>query len=178
MRRRVQRLLEVSRWATPDCDVKFGLTSRAGLLIELPAFDLGVGLSVRPAITGGGGISAPAAPRTGSRDASLDVTQRVGANSLASLTINTDFAETGVDTRRTNLTRFPLVFPEKRTFFLEGSDIFDFGLGTSDDLRAFFSRRIGLFGGRRVPLDAGLKLNGREGGTSFGALAVRTGESD
>ena len=35
-------------------------------------------------------------------------------------TVNTDFAETEVDTRRTNLTRFPLVFPEKRTFFLAG----------------------------------------------------------
>ena len=35
-------------------------TSRAGLLTELPAFDLGLGLSVRPAVTTGGGI-----PRAG-----------------------------------------------------------------------------------------------------------------
>ncbi|MEP7348116.1 MAG: DUF5916 domain-containing protein, partial [Gemmatimonadaceae bacterium] len=177
VQRRVQRLQETSRWASPNRDVKIGLTSRAGLLTEVPSFDLGVGLSVRPAITGGGGVSAPGQRWDGARDASLDVTQRVGANSLASLTVNTDFAETEVDTRRTNLTRFPLVFPEKRTFFLEGSDIFDFGFGTSNDVRPFFSRRIGLFGGTPVPLDAGLKLNGREGGTSFGALVVRTGEA-
>ena len=56
---------------------------------------------------------------------SLDVTQRLGANTLASLTVNTDFAETEVDARQVNLTRFPLFFPEKRTFFLEGADIFD-----------------------------------------------------
>jgi uncharacterized protein DUF5916 len=177
IQRRVQRLQEMSRWASPDRDVKIGLTSRAGILTDVPLFDLGLGLSVRPAITGGAGIPAPSAGWDGSRDASLDVAQRVGANSLASLTINTDFGETEVDTRRTNLTRFPLVFPEKRTFFLEGVDIFDFGLGTNDDVRPFFSRRIGLLGGTQVPIDAGLKLNGRTGGTSFGALAVRTGEA-
>src|SRR5436190_3535480 len=35
-------------------------------------------------------------------------------------TANTDFAETEVDTRQNNLTRFPLFFPETRSFFLEG----------------------------------------------------------
>src|SRR4029079_12118663 len=34
---------------------------------------------------------------------------------------------------------------------------------------------IGLFGGTEIPLDLGLKLNGRERGLSFGALGVRTG---
>jgi len=177
IQRRVQRLQETDRWATPDRDVKIGMTSRAGLLADVPPFDLGLGLTVRPAITGGAGIAGPGAGWDGSRDASLDATQRIGANSLTSLTINTDFAETEVDTRRTNLTRFPLVFPEKRTFFLQGSDIFDFGLGTNDDVRPFFSRRIGLLGGTEVPLDVGLKVNGREAGTSFGALAVRTGNA-
>jgi hypothetical protein len=157
--------------------VKFNLTSRAGLLTDLPAFDLGVGLSVRPSLTAGAGIQGPGASWREEADASLDVTQRIGANSLASATVNTDFAETEVDTRRTNLTRFPLLFPEKRTFFLEGADIFDFGLGLSDPY-AFFSRRIGLLGGREVPLDAGLKINGREGSTSLGALIVRTGQLD
>ncbi len=89
----------------------------------------GVGLSVRPAVTTGGGVPAPAADVDGEFQPSLDVTQRLGANVLASATVNTDFAETEVDTRRTNLTRFPLFFPEKRTFFLEGDDIFAFGLG-------------------------------------------------
>jgi hypothetical protein len=178
VQRRVQRLQETSRWASPNRDVKIGLMSRAGALAEVPPFDLGVGLSVRPAVTGGGGQPGPGASWEGARDASLDVTQRISGNSLVSLTVNTDFAETEVDTRRTNLTRFPLVFPEKRTFFLEGSNIFDFGLGAGDDARPFFSRRIGLLSGARVPLDAGIKLNGRERGTGFGMLAVRTGDGD
>ncbi|MGQ0650213.1 MAG: DUF5916 domain-containing protein [Gemmatimonadaceae bacterium] len=185
VQRRIQRLQETHRWASADRDVKINMTSRAGLLTDLPEFDLGLGLSIRPAVTAGAGIPAPSASWRDEADASLDVTQRLGANSLASLTLNTDFAETDVDTRRTNLTRFPLLFPEKRTFFLEGSDIFDFGLGLGassggqgSDLVPFFSRRIGLLGGREVPLDAGLKVSGREGNTGAGALVVRTGQLD
>ena len=182
--RRIQRLQETSRWASPDRDVKINVTSRAGLLTGVPAFDLGVGLSVRPSLTSSVGKPAPATAAVSDLSASLDMTQRVGANTLGSLTLNTDFAETEVDTRRTNLTRFPLLFPEKRTFFLESSDIFDFGLGlgsssgSSGDIIPFFSRRIGLLGGREVPLRAGLKIAGREGATNFGALVVRTGDVD
>ena len=181
--RRIQRLLETSRWASPDRDVKINMTSRSGLLTGLPAFDLGAGLSVRPALASSVGRTS-GLPTTSDISASLDITKRITSNTLGSLTVNTDFAETEVDTRRTNLTRFPLLFPEKRTFFLEGSDIFDFGLGlgnssgSSGDLIPFFSRRIGLLAGREVPLEAGLKVAGREGATNFGALLVRTGRLD
>ena len=182
--RRIQRLLESSRWASPDRDVKINVTSRAGLLTEIPAFDLGLGVSIRPSVTSSVGKPTSATSAVSDVSASLDVTKRLGANTLGSLTVNTDFAETEVDTRRTNLTRFPLLFPEKRTFFLEGSDIFDFGLGlgsssgSSGDVIPFFSRRIGLLGGREVPLHAGVKIAGREGETNFGALLVRTGDVD
>ena len=39
-------------------------------------------------------------------------------------------------------------------------------------------RRIGLLNNVEVPLNAGLKVNGREHSTNFGALIVRTGDSD
>ena len=172
--RRVQRLQESSRWASPRRDYEINQTSRAGRLQGLPEFHLGVGLSVRPALIGGGGTPAPGADVDGTFDPSLDVTQLIGSNLLASVTVNTDFAETETDTRRTNLTRFPLFFPEKRTFFLEGADIFDFGLGLSRDVIPYFSRRIGLLQGREVPITAGGKVNGRIGGTNVGALVVRT----
>jgi hypothetical protein len=45
------------------------------------------------------------------------------------VTVRPDFAETEADARQVNLTRFPLFFPEKRAFFLEGSNLFRFGLG-------------------------------------------------
>jgi hypothetical protein len=160
-----------------------GQTSRAGLLADLPRFGLGIGVSVRPSLTGGIQRENPAVKSAGTGDVSLDITQRVGSNMLASVTVNTDFAETEVDTRRTNLTRFPLFFPEKRTFFLEGADIFDFGLGLGSggpgggggsDLVPFFSRRIGLLQGREVPIIAGGKLNGRAGRTNLGGVIAHT----
>jgi hypothetical protein len=176
VQRRIQRTLETSRWASPARQYQVTQTSRAGLITDLPEFHLGVGLTARPALTTGGGIPEPAANADGEFQPSLDVTQRLGSNVLASLTVNTDFAETEVDTRRTNLTRFPLFFPEKRTFFLEGDDIFSFGLGLNEDVLPYFSRRIGLVNARPVPILAGTKVNGRAGATSFGALVVGTND--
>ena len=176
VQRRIQALQETDRWSSPVTQFKVTHLSRAGLLTHLPDFAYGLGLSVRPSLTVGGGRIAPA--RTTRRfDPNVDATQRISANTLASLTVHTDFAETDVDTRRTNLTRFHLFFPEKRTFFVEGSDIFAFGLGTGDDVRPFFSRRIGLIDSGQVPIEAGLKVSGREGATNFGALVVRTGHA-
>ena len=177
VQRRVQRLQETDRWASPRQDYAVSQTSQAGLLTGLPRFDLGLGLGVRPALVGGFQNPAPEAPTDGTLEPSLDVTQRLGSNALASLTLNTDFAETEVDARQTNLTRFPLFFPEKRTFFLDAADIFAFGSGLSgESLLPFFSRRIGLVEGQQVPILAGLKATGRVGQTNFGGLVVRTRE--
>src|SRR5262249_42873643 len=178
MQRRIQALQERDRWASASRDIRIMQTSRAGLLTELPRLDVGIGTSIRPAVTTGGAHDGPGAPLREQSRVSLDLTQRVGTNTLASLTANTDFAETEVDARRVNLTRFPLFFPEKRTFFLEGADIFDFGLGLDDDVIPFFSRRIGLLEGTQVPINAGGKVNGRHGGLNFGALAVNTRDTD
>src|SRR5215212_312144 len=178
--RRIQRLQETDRWASAERNYNVTQTSGAGLLTGVPRFAVGLGLSVRPSVTGGGARDSAAASFRGNGHGSLDVTQRLGTNTLASLTANTDFAETEVDARRVNLTRFSLFFPEKRTFFLDGSDIFDFGLGLTSDLDVlpFFSRRIGLLGGEQVPIGAGVKVNGRSAGSNFGVLAVGTRDVD
>ena len=160
VQRRIQRFQETDRWASARPDWTITQTSRAGLLTGLPDFSLGVGLTVRPAVIGGGGMPAPGAAITNDSHASLDALQRLGPNVNASISVNTDFAETEVDARRTNLTRFPLFFPEKRTFFLEGSDIFAFGLGLSERVIPFFSRRIGLLEGEQVPINVAGKVNG------------------
>ncbi len=174
--RRVQRFQETIRWANVERDQWFIQTSRAGYLTGLPRFNYGLGINVRPSlnlnIDRNAGQSAEA-----ELDPSLDVSQRIGPNAIATITVNTDFAETEVDSRQTNLTRFPLFFPEKRAFFLEGADIFEFGFGLSRDIIPFFSRRVGLFGGNEVPLLAGGKLNGRMGKTSFGAMVMHTDET-
>ncbi len=178
IQRRIQRLQENARWASPRLDYKLTQMSRAGLLTDLPAFDLGVGLSLRPAVVLGGHVPAPGAAADNDTHASLDVTQRLGPNLLASGSLNTDFAETEVDARQTNLTRFSLFFPEKRTLFLEGADIFQFGPGLGTDVVPFYSRRIGLVAGEQVPILAAGKINGRVGGTNLGGLVARTRAKD
>jgi len=179
--RRIQRNQETIRWANVQRDQFFGQTSRAGLLTNLPKFNYGLGLSVRPSAVSTLNREGAGSSTDFDFEGSLDASQRLGPNVLATVTVNTDFAETEVDTRQTNLTRFPLFFPEKRTFFLEGSDIFEFGFGTgSSTVLPFFSRRIGLSGANQVPIVAGVKVNGRAGGLAFGGLGIRTNsfESD
>lgn len=70
------------------------------------------------------------------------------------LTVNPDYSQVEVDRQVTNLDRYELFFPEKRQFFLENSDLFaNFGY---QDIRPFFSRRIGL----DVPISFGARLSG------------------
>src|SRR5213075_522352 len=91
------------------------------------------------------------------------------------LTYNTDFAQVEVDEQRTNLTRFPLFFPEKRPFFLENAGSFSAGTPQSVDL--FFSRRIGIdTTGHAVPIIGGGRLSGRAAGLTVGALGIVTDE--
>src|SRR6185369_15709079 len=80
VQRRIQRLQETDRWASPDRDVKINLTSRAGLLTDLPDFDLGIGLSVRPSFTSAAGRPSADARTQTNEDGSLDLAQRLGAN--------------------------------------------------------------------------------------------------
>lgn len=90
-------------------------------------------------------------------------------------TYNTDFAQVEVDEQRTNLTRFPIFFPEKRPFFLENAGVFSAGTPQQADL--FFSRRIGIDTlGRPVPILGGGRLTGKVGSFTVGALQLFTEE--
>jgi hypothetical protein len=102
-----------------------------------------------------------------------EINYNITPNLKAGITINTDFAETEVDDRQINLTRFPLFFPERRAFFLEGSNIFLFA--PSSGPNPYFSRRIGLQEGRPIPIRHGGRLIGRIKNTDVGFLQVRTG---
>jgi hypothetical protein len=121
----------------------------------------------------------------------IDVFYKVTPTLMASLTVNTDFSGTGADERQINLTRFGLFFPEQRRFFLQDTDIFEFGrIGSNDEDdpttiprveresgRPFFSRRIGLStSGDTIDIDYGGKLTGRAGSWDVGVLGIRQDE--
>src|SRR5205085_2452549 len=137
----------------------------------------GVGLDLIPyAISGASAAPGRAAPATiGNAAAGGDIAYNLTPGLRANLSLNTDFAEADVDQRQVNLTRFPLFFPEKRAFFLEGASVFTFSRETGNAVLPFFSRRIGLDdAGTPQPIDAGAKLTGHAGAFDIGALDVRT----
>lgn len=114
------------------------------------------------------------------RDIGLDLKYSVSSDLTLDVTVNTDFAQVESDDEQVNLTRFSLFFPEKREFFLENSQLFSFGGGGfhAPDIEPFFSRRIGLYEGNTVPIDAGVRLSGKIGRQDVGLLSIRTGSVD
>jgi hypothetical protein len=105
-----------------------------------------------------------------------DLKTALSPNLTLDLTVNTDFAEAEVDDQRVNLTRFPLFYPERRSFFVERAGTFDVKTGEVDLL--FNSRRVGLTPeGEPVRLLAGARLVGQAGGWDVGLFDVQTGET-
>ncbi len=134
----------------------------------------GLGLTFRPyGIISGSKDDQAGLAAAWKLDGGFDLYKNFTPNFKGALSYNTDFAETEVDDRRINLTRFPLYFPEKRTFFLEGSEIFNFG-GGGENFSPFFSRRIGLYGESQIPVAFGVKFFGKLGNTSLSLLDVKT----
>lgn len=184
--RQLARERERSRWASPSFNIRFNQVSMAGALEGFEGLSQGVGLDVKPYGLIGVNRDVEAAEQTTlTRDAGVDVFYRITSNLVSSTTVNTDFAETEVDARQVNLTRFSRFFPEKRSFFLEDAGVFAFGLtprgggggrGPRPTLVPFFSRRIGLAEGEPVPILIGQKLTGKVGRFDVGVLNVLTGE--
>jgi len=176
--RTVRRKSEESLWTGHQRNQGLRRMSNAGLLVGISDVSQGVGLDVRPYAAGHVAEApgrVPAVGREESGDIGLDLFYNLTPNLRANLTVNTDFAETEVDQRQVNLTRFPLQFPEKRAFFLEGGTFFDFA--PSAPVQPFFSRRIGLDQfGQPQTIDGGAKLTGQAGANDVGVLLVRTGE--
>jgi hypothetical protein len=143
----------------------------AGRLRGLHELSQGVGLEVRP--YGSATHRMAEGHGVGVGDVGADFGYSLTPSLRVALTVNTDFAETEVDDRQINLTRFPLFFPERRQFFLEGSSIYQFA--GANGVTPFFSRRIGLASGEPVPIVYGARLGGQAGAYEVGALQLRTG---
>ncbi len=165
--RRDERMGWVSRNRNTDPSV-------SGVVTGLMGLEQGVGLDVVPSLSVGRRRDfAPPSGFDNSLEPSLDVFYKITPGLTGSLTVNTDFSATEIDDRQVNLTRFDLFFPEKRDFFLQDADIFEFG-GLDQNARPFFSRTIGLTAaGDMLDLHYGGKVSGRVGRWNIGALSVR-----
>jgi hypothetical protein len=178
--RTVRRKTEESVWSGHLRNEGVGEMSSAGRLQGLSDISQGVGLDIKPYVVGNlsaaPGRGRPGGLATG--DVGADLFYNVTPALRANVSINTDFAETEVDARQVNLTRFPLFFEEKRDFFLQGSSYFDFAREIGNQVMPFFSRTIGLDArGVPQPIDVGAKLTGQAGAFDIGVLQVRTAET-
>lgn len=179
--RTVRRRNEDSIWMGWARNQGLRRMTNAGLLTGIREVSQGHGLDVKPyalalgeSFPGRGGNDF-----TKNVDGGVDLFYSPTPGLRSVLTVNTDFAQTEVDQRQVNLTRFSLFFPEKRDFFLDGAPYFAFGSPVSGDLivNPFFSRRIGLTAaGTPQTINYGAKLTGQMGRQDVGFLHVRTGE--
>ena len=157
--------------------------SIASTLVGIEPPPVSRNIEVKPSLTSGLTTNRAASPPFSNRfDKSYSVDAKYGlTNSLIlDFSYKTDFAQVEIDEQQVNLTRFSLFFPEKREFFLEGQNVFDFAgtgvAGRTDVPILFFSRRIGLQG-QPVPMLGGGRLSGRVGRTSIGLLNIYTDDA-
>jgi hypothetical protein len=149
--RTVPRRLETSLWAGPTEDVwrvsSFG--SLAGLTLQRRADKSWEAIPYGLAVVNGSGEA--------DFEIGGDFRWRPSSTIGVDLTINPDFALIEADVEVINLSRFELFIPEKRPFFLEGSERYD------QRIRQFYSRRIG-------DITWGTKATGTAGKMEYGAI--------
>ncbi len=171
--RYIPRKQETIRLAGVSRDANFYNPREAASLEGIENIRQGKGITFRP--YGLTGIAKSFTAGTGASfrlDGGFDVYKSFTPNLVGVLSYNMDFAETEADERRLNLTRFPMSYPEKRMFFLEGSETFSFS--SSMSFTPFFSRAVGLVNGVPVPVLFGAKLYGKIGDTNLALLDVQT----
>jgi hypothetical protein len=172
-RRFIRRKNEEDHWAGYRRVFGFWRVSQAGSLQGLTDIENGRLLVIKPYALGGA-QAVQSQPWEGLHRVGVDIKYGLTSNLIAVGTVNTDFSDADVDQQQFNLTPFPVFVPEKRRFFLEDSDVFNFLLWNQDLL--FFTRQIGVdpVSGQEVPIDAGGKVAGHIAGFDLGIMDVRT----
>src|SRR5262245_26045977 len=190
--RRLRCRNEESYWAPLPRFYNLDRVSMAGSISGLRDLKPGRNLRVKPFASASSSTVGTRRPDA-DYDAGLDVKYGITSGLTLDTTFNTDFSQVEADEQQVNLTRFSILFPEKRDFFLENSGIFQFGLPTTGtsavggsspaasgrqnsppDAKLFFSRTIGLSdAGDAIPILAGSRLTGKLGNHSIAVLNIQ-----
>ena len=171
----IPRLGEQSEWPHVPRGERTNLVARFGELTDLNGVHPRRNIQITPyTLSRLQRNEDPASPGDRVGETSLDVGGDLkiglGPNVTFDATINPDFGQVESDPSVLNLTAFEIVFQERRPFFLEGMQIYDFDVGPA---QMPYPRRIGA----RAPIIGAAKLSGRtESGLSFGLLGATTGE--
>ncbi len=171
--REARAIQETSGWSPWHRGVEPWDMAFAGRLEGIAPPPPGINAQIQPYMAGRTEStgSAPLSDGASRGDVGIDLKWAATPNTVLDLTYNMDFAQAEVDRQVVNLDRFPVFFPERRTFFLESAGLFHTGL---DLISPFYSRRIGLDSeGRPVPVTAGARVTHRSTRSSAGALLLR-----
>ncbi|MEM8507658.1 MAG: DUF5916 domain-containing protein [Bacteroidota bacterium] len=177
--RNIRRFNEITTWpAFPRAFSHFRM-AYAALLTNLEPPPPSANIQINPYLLGDVGRTqegdAPEEDKT-NFEAGGEFKWAVTPNSILDVTVNTDFAQADVDQQVQNLTRFSILFPERRQFFLENASIFR--VSDINNIQPFFSRQIGLdANGQPIPLDGGLRFTSRTSQQTSGVLAMRQQET-
>ena len=169
-------IIKKREWGTwPIGNVNSGQfqMSDAGVMEGLEGITQGIGLDISPYLLTGFDTKREEDTKY-KLNAGVDLYYQITPSLRSSVTINTDFAETEVDPRQINLTRYSLRLAEKRNFFLEGTNYFTFGFEAPSGItNPFFSRTIGLSSeGTPIPVNYGAKLTGQINNWNVGMIHV------
>lgn len=148
------RTRESSFWVGPMEDPY--RVSQFGKLVNLELHSQGRRYTIMPYA-----ISQFQAEKKPEGKAGIDFRYRLTSNLGADITINPDFATVEADVEQINLTRFELRIPEKRPFFLEGSEYF------RTRISQFYSRRIG-------DIPWGAKVTGKVSGWNIALINAQS----
>jgi len=175
-RRRIPRSSEVAEWPlVPSSERRSSLVAQYGILTGLRSLETGRDVKVAPYTLGR--VRTHEDSRTpgtvkamSSYDAGAYFELGLGSNTTLNATINPDFGQVESDPAVLNLSAFETFFSEKRPFFVQGTEVFDFRLGRRANL--LYTRRIGA----EAPVIGALKLTGRSRGElSYGIMGATTG---
>ncbi len=183
--RNIRRKNEQVFWAPIPKAYSLTRISLAGQLTGINSLSQGADMRIKPFAVAGARnqhLSPTASNISPVRDVGFDARYGLTPGVNLDATVNTDFAQVEADEQQVNLTRFNLLFPEKRDFFLENAGLFQMGTGTSFtstpvETDLFFSRRIGLSDeGQPIPILAGARVAGKSGKHNVGFLDIQTDE--
>ncbi|MDZ7362631.1 MAG: carbohydrate binding family 9 domain-containing protein [candidate division KSB1 bacterium] len=179
--RRISRKQERSHWVlVPKSES--GFISRFGHLmiegdlpsprrLELLPYSIGKSRFTHPTL-----VTPPDATHAFSSNAGFDLKYGLSNNLTLDLTVNPDFGQVEADPAVLNLSTFETFYPEKRPFFIEGTQILQFTtFGGRFGPGLFYSRRIGQGGDEPATILGAAKITGKTaGGLAIGALQAVT----
>ncbi len=179
--RNIVNKLETAYWPVANLNTLKFQVSDAGIMNGMENISQGIGLDIAPYLLTGLDTKK-GAKNDPKLTGGVDLFYQITPSLKSSLTINTDFAETEVDDRQINLTRFNLHYPEKRAFFLDGASYFQFGIEGDDNspvsksIIPFFSRRMGLDSlGGPIPINVAAKITGQIDNWNIGMMHINDG---